>query len=112
MRKLKTSEIKLIQTLLKSNQNLLAKFMLEIKNGLSVEDMNDGGMGSIRFLKDNKQERIWGETAVEKEFSDQDQIPVMIYLDLDTQGEFFELDIWKVDFSPVQNLVYEKVEKD
>jgi hypothetical protein len=42
-----------------------------------------------------------GSYAAEKVFIDSDGIPIMVYLDLDQSGALYELDIWKVDFSPV-----------
>ena len=65
-----------------------------------VEEMNDGGMGSLRFCSNDKSRR-WGETIAELELKDIDDIPVLIALNLDTNENFFELDIWKVDYSPV-----------
>ncbi len=53
-----------------------------------VEEMNDGGMGSLRFCSDDKSRR-WGKTIAELELKDIDDIPVLIALNLDTNGKFF-----------------------
>jgi hypothetical protein len=67
-----------------------------------VEEMDDGGMGSLRFLRsDGKQQRLGGLLS-EREFADSDGVPVMVAINLDDCGELFELDIWKVDFSPLK----------
>jgi hypothetical protein len=31
-------------------------------------------------------------------------VPVSVALNLDEQGELYELDIWKMDFSPLQRI--------
>ena len=104
MRKLTSQEKKIIIKLLQANKSKLEEFTQHIDNYF-VENMNDGGMGSIRFIRNSQQKRILGEVIAEEEFIDEDQIPVLISLNLDSEGEFFELDIWKVDFSPVKNIL-------
>lgn len=42
-----------------------------------------------------------GRCVVEKVFQDVDNVPIMVYVDLDEQDNLFELDIWKGDSSPV-----------
>lgn len=65
----------------------------------SVQDMRDGGMGSLRFS--GAERRRFGSTLAEAEFRDADGTLVSVALMLDEAGELFELDIWKVDFSPL-----------
>jgi hypothetical protein len=69
-----------------------------------VNDMNDGGMGSIRFI--SRQPRVMGKQLVETGYMDSDGVPVSIALNVDMDGALFELDFWKVDFSPLK--VYPK----
>ena len=64
-----------------------------------VQDMRDGGMGSLRFAGPDN--RAYGRTLAQAEFRDADGVAVSPALHLDTDGELFELDIWKVDFSPL-----------
>ncbi len=72
--------------------------------------MKDGNMGSLRFVsKDNSGERELGITIAEAEFMDEDEVPVMAYLNLDSNGDFFELDLWKADFTPVRALLLKPV---
>lgn len=65
-----------------------------------VSDLNDGGMGSVRFLGD--EHRRLGACLVEAEYTDCDGVPVSIALNVDEDGRLYELDIWKVDFAPLR----------
>jgi len=66
-----------------------------------VQDMRGGGMGSIRFVQEPPQNRIFGEEIAEGLFHDKDGIPVSVALNVDQFDDLFELDLWKVDFSPL-----------
>jgi len=66
-----------------------------------VEDLSDGGMGSIRFESKNPGERRFGEDLCQKKFLDSDGVLILATLSLDNFGQLFELDLWKVDFSPI-----------
>lgn len=70
---------------------------------LRVSDMNDGGMGSLSF-ETTKQDRMYGRTLSEGWFKDEDGFPVLVAINLDMEDEIFELDSWKVDFSPRRRL--------
>src|SRR4051812_15966082 len=65
-----------------------------------VVDMRDGGMGSIRFV--NHGDRRRSCSIAEAEYVDDDGVLVCIELNVDGSDELFELDLWKVDFSPLQ----------
>jgi len=67
-----------------------------------VEEMNDGGMGSLRFLTKNGEKRIFGDQIAQIQLLDVDGIPLSITVNIDQEGDIFELDIWKVDFSPLK----------
>lgn len=68
-----------------------------------VEEMADDGMRSLKLCPIGKDEcRRLGSLLIEKEFFDIDGIPIMVAINLDEEGELFELDIWKVDFSQVK----------
>ncbi|MGU7771833.1 DUF6984 family protein [Burkholderia sp. MR1-5-21] len=67
-----------------------------------VEEMNDGGMRGVLFCRPDDKPRHLGKQLVEKEFVDIDGVPVMVAVNLDDHGELYELDIWKVDFSPLK----------
>ncbi len=64
-----------------------------------VEEMNDGGMGSLRVIAPNECNRKFGKNLTECELKDEDGVPIVVSVFLDSQGKFFELDVWKVDFS-------------
>lgn len=89
---------------LKPPEHALIAFLLASKGDLRpipevAEDMDDGGMGSLLFP--GSRDRIYGGTLAEAEFRDEDGTPVLVSLNLDSSGELFELDVWKVDFSPL-----------
>jgi hypothetical protein len=65
--------------------------------------MNDGGMGSLRLFPGGIDDtsRSFGRELVLAEFPDTDGVPVSVALNLDAQGSLYELDVWKVDFSPL-----------
>ena len=64
---------------------------------LVVEDMNDGGMGSLRLYPrpTTSHVRRFGRQAADCRFLDADGIDVIASLYLDSSGEPFELDVWK-----------------
>lgn len=67
-----------------------------------VEEMQDGNMGSLRFVTPEDPDRRYGSKIVEAEFTDADGVLVSVALNLDDRGNLFELDLWKVDFSPLE----------
>lgn len=64
-----------------------------------VRDMLDGGMGSIRF--DGKGQGT-PDSVAELRYEDEDGVPVLFSLNLTDGGEPWEIDAWKVDFSPLK----------
>ena len=69
---------------------------------LQVEDMSDGGMGSLQFIQPDDRHRRREKKLVEVEFNDADDVLVSAEINLDKFGRLFELDIWKVDCSPLK----------
>jgi hypothetical protein len=67
-----------------------------------VEDMNDGGMGSIRFRNGQQGKRLFARQVSEATFVDEDGVVVSATLNLDQYGKLFELDLWKVDNSKLR----------
>ncbi len=77
----------------------------EISSSLSesiVEDMKDGGMGSLRFKDAGDRVQRFGKKIAEAEFTDEDGVPVSAVVNLDQNDKLFELDLWKMDFSPLK----------
>jgi hypothetical protein len=95
LRSLTSEELDLITFILGQGSNLLGR-------GDLVEEMNDGGMGSLRFV--GVQGRHLGKCVGSAEFIDADGILASVALNVDQNGELFELDIWKVDFSPLHRI--------
>ncbi|WP_338762481.1 hypothetical protein [Massilia sp. METH4] len=65
-----------------------------------VCDMDNGAMRSLRFAGDDR--RSLGPRLVEAEYVDSDGVLVSLALNVDKDGRLYELDIWKVDFSPLR----------
>ena len=72
-----------------------------------VLDLKDGNMGSLTF--DLKNNQLRNKIIATANYLDDDGVLVDIELTSDTSGNLFELDIWKVDFSPL--ISYPKVEE-
>jgi hypothetical protein len=72
----------------------------DLQGEMLVEEMHDGGMGSLRFFESGQ--RRMGRELIAAEYIDEDQVPVSISVNLDEDGGLFELDFWKVDFSPLK----------
>ena len=70
---------------------------------LRVSEMNDGGMGSLLLIPKDAQNCmcLFGKQIISVEFTDSDGTPVSIALNVDKEGRLYELDMWKVDFSPL-----------
>ena len=94
---LRPAERELINAMLLSNPagvDLAAN--LEVRQ---VTDMQDGGMGSIRFLSADRSIRKFGKQIAATEYIDEDGVLVSITINTDNQGDLFEVDFWKTDFS-------------
>ncbi len=95
---------------LKEQEKALVEKLLSLAEGYSfdltdqmVVDMEDGGMGSLYFAyKDaSKEQRKMGKQIAEFQFDDSDKVLVSASLNIDEEGRLYELDMWKVDFSPI-----------
>lgn len=76
--------------------------IIDTLNELIVEEMEDGGMGSLRVVVDGEDNRLFSRELAKVDLFDADQVPVFISVNLDTDGHFFELEIFKGDFSPLK----------
>ena len=70
-----------------------------LPESLRVQDMADGGMGSLLFQPGSSITRFG---LAELFFLDEDGILVTASLNATREGKPAELDIWKVDFSPLR----------
>lgn len=100
MRSLNKNEKSLVACLLKGTS--ISNFDLD---SIKVNEMSDGGMGSLYFIRvgKSKDERQFGKCISERQFLDSDKIPILVSLNLDQDEELYELDIWKADFSQLIN---------
>jgi hypothetical protein len=71
------------------------------RTAIKVEPLDDGGMGSLAITPSEhvSSNRTFGLQVSECRFRDEDGIEVVASLNADRDGELFELDIWKTDFS-------------
>lgn len=99
-RKPSSDELRLIEFLIQVAQIKMPK---DWKIKLTVETTNDGGMGSLVLsMKGFKEQpRQFGKQISECSFTDLDGIKVIASLYVDQNGELYELDIWKVNYSPL-----------
>lgn len=104
IRKLSQDERRLLEVLV---QQSTAKFSSDWETNLLVKPLNDEGMGSLLLLPDgvtSEDKRTLGKQVSEYQFKDKDGIEVIASLNVDETGRFFELDIWKTNFSPLINI--------
>lgn len=69
---------------------------------LQVNDMDDGGMGSLELQEPGPPQGIRRDLVVRKaavQFTDADGVEVIASLNAREDGTPFELDMWKTDFS-------------
>ena len=80
-------------------------YISQFFSATQCSDMDDGGMGSIQFVSLNNEfcsdNRKFGCAIASCHFTDEDGVWVSVALYADVSGNPFELDVWKVDFSPL-----------
>lgn len=69
--------------------------------GALVLPMADGGMGSVQFASNKDRPRRTRQVA-HGVAADRDGVLLDMTVNLDQDGQLFELDIWRVDFAPIQ----------
>jgi hypothetical protein len=97
MRRLKKEELDLITEMLE-NKSVAAQIIDRLP-GRFVDEMDDGGMGSLRFVSDSEKSRKFGKEVASISLFDVDGIPLSFSINLDEDGDIFELDVFKADFS-------------
>lgn len=99
-RPLTNDEANLIKILLANKKKQYAKLKISFSD--SVISLDDGGMGSFLFFNEqNEKSNLEIIPISEYQFSDKDNVPVLATLYSYSDGRLYELDIWKVDFSPL-----------
>ena len=96
MRKLKNEELGLITHMLSRVPNG-DYFIKKLPSLLVTELIN--GMGSFKFLSETSQKRTKQKEIAHINLRDEDGIPLSITLNLGTDGELYELEVFKADFS-------------
>jgi hypothetical protein len=99
-RPLRLEERELVRAMLRGKPNETE--LLSSLDCCLVEDMEDGGMGSVRFVSRSQRRRALGDAVAEAEYTDEDGVLVHIVINTDDDGELYELDSWKVDFAPLR----------
>ena len=100
MRALRQEERELLSALL---NRVLADARPQVKEDIFAIDLTDGGMGSIRIATGHEQPgRRMGRELAAAKYEDEDGVLVSVSLNVDQHGELFEIDMWKVDFSPLR----------
>jgi hypothetical protein len=97
-------ELRLLRALLdRATSEDSTRWRLE---ALLVRGYNDGAMGSVRLLPGgvDRPSRRFGREIAEIQFHDTDGGWVSAALNLDEQGDLFEVDIWKGDSSPLHQI--------
>jgi hypothetical protein len=91
-------ELRLLEFLIQKAEGLVVE--TDWQQNLRVSDMEDGGMGSLRLFPKGSdvKERAYGCQASDCQFIDDDGVKVIASLNLDKDGNLFEVDIWKTDF--------------
>lgn len=102
-RKPTRQEEKLLELLVKKSSIAIPE---NWKDALLVRPMNDGEMGSLYLFPQGKviEGRILGELISDFQFTDLDGVEVIASLNVDNNGNLFELDIWKTNFEKILKL--------
>jgi hypothetical protein len=100
MRNLKKEEHDLIVFLLKDNP--IYKGSINELSECTVQEMDDGGMGSLRFQYNDEKMRKFHKQIANISILDVDEVPVSFAINVDDNGDLFELDVFKGDFLPLK----------
>jgi hypothetical protein len=77
-----------------------------------IEPLDDGNMGTIRFVHKTNTNRKYAQDLIQVEYIDADQIKVIITLTKDNYNDLFELEFWKTNFdSLIEYPIPEKIKK-
>jgi len=72
---------------------------LQEARSVLVSEMDDGGMGSLKVVRNGADPRRFGCILGEASARDSDGVPVFITVIADQFDKLYEIDIWKTDFS-------------
>jgi hypothetical protein len=94
---LRGEEIELLCALLREHSS--RKSLLANVEKAKVRDLKDGQMGSVEFVGDSPDVRRMSRCVAEADYVDSDGVSVSIAVNIDQEGNLFEIDMWKVDFN-------------
>lgn len=102
-RKPNIQEERLIEILLRRSSLEISK---DWKEGLLVRPMDNGMKGSLYLYPQGKiiTGRKFGKQVSDFQFTDVDGVEVIASLNVDSDGNLLELDIWKTDFGKLIKL--------
>ena len=100
IRKLKEKEIALVTWMVKDT--IEGPGIIEKLSEIHVEEMDDGGMGSLKVVVEGEDNRVYSKELAKADLYDIDEVPVFVSVNLDSNGDFFELEVFKGDFSPLK----------
>jgi 3-isopropylmalate dehydrogenase len=105
VRRLRDSERALVHRMLQQEASKNTALLSRL-DSLDVQEMPDGGMGSLYFSRPGKDAhaRRFGRRIAETQFDDADGVLVVASLNADQDGDLYELDIRRTDFKPVISL--------
>ncbi len=97
-RKINSYEIKIVEKIAKDAKFSLSK---DFPN-FEVIELEDGSMGSIAFIRNDKlyEERKLGGVIGKFDYRDSDGIDILMTLFKDSDGFLYELDVWKGSLEP------------
>lgn len=103
-RQLREPEVELVSLLLRKAGD--SGTLLNRLSSMGVREMSDGGMGSLYFISETRppEQRRFGQRIAEMQFNDADGVPILASLNIDKEGDLYELDVWKTDYTPVIRL--------
>ncbi|MBS1520706.1 MAG: hypothetical protein JST50_06910 [Bacteroidetes bacterium] len=99
MRRLRKEEHDLIEYLLRQTPN--TEHLYDQLEDCVVEEMDDGGMGSLTFVRNDKKEQRTGHIVAEISLLDKDNVATSFAVILDRENDLYELDVFKADSSPL-----------
>lgn len=97
-RLLTSGEVSLIHRMLPEGTELSERLLKDLAV-TQVEDVHVVGMGGVRFLSGRTQ--LFGCDVATTTLADADGVPVIATLRAEDHDQIFELELWKVDFSPI-----------
>lgn len=73
---------------------------------LQVSEMDDENMGSLRLFTSQCDvgKPSFGKRVSECHFKDSDGVDVIASLNIDSNGNIYELDLWKVNFTELKKI--------